>query len=270
MAKLLYTHPADNILANATLTLPTGVAATGYPLTNIRDGDPANPFKCTGTSIRIVMDFGAPVSLGLVSLVHHNFDQALNVRWQGHTADAWGAPDIDLAVTIPATDEDGFIDNPYLDCTGQAAKRYWSVANLAANSVNVILGELYVSALTRTPVYNYHWGAKERERRRGEQHLTAYDVRFRYDRGVRRRELIGETMQTDAGFAQLRAWVRACRGSTRSMLLVPDPAINSAWLAHWTEESAEAFERTQTFINHNPIPLGWLELSRGLPWLTGS
>lgn len=266
MANLKYNHPADNIIGNATVTLPTGAADAEYPLTNVRDGDPALPFKATGTSIRIVFDFGAPVSLGLFALIHHNFDAALDVRVQGHTADAWGAPDIDLALTIPSTDVDGFIDNPFLDLAGQAAKRFWSLVNNAPNSANVILGEIWIGSVTRELVHNYQWNARETELRQQLAHRTAYDVEFRYDRGGRRRRLTSKTRTSDAGFTAIRNWARACRGSARSTLIVPDPSINSAWLARWDGE----FERTHEFIESHEIPLTWLELSRGLPWVSVS
>jgi len=269
MAKLLFNHPSDNIIGNATLSLPTGTADAAYPLANIRDGDPALPFKATGTSIRIVFDFGSAVSLGLVALIHQNFTGSPNLRWQGHTADSWGTPDIDLAIATPSTDEDGYINNPFVDVTGQAAKRYWSLVNNSANGANVIIGEIWIGSTSRTPAHNHNWGFSDTEHRRIDVQRTAADVEFRYDRGSRRRRLSSEIHTSDAGFSTLRSWCRACRGRARNTLLIPDPDVNSALFVRWENGEAD-FDRRGEFLDHNVLPVSWIEISPGLPWIEAS
>jgi len=265
MARLQYNHPADNLAALATLSLAGFTAQAAYPLANLVDLNPANPFKANEQTGRVIIDHGTAKAIALVALIHHNLDAALSVKFQANATDSWGAPSFSQAFTIGAKDTDGYRPNTYLDLSGAPPTfRYHSLFVEGTNTLDVILGELWLGSTIRTIVHNYSWGFRRADVRPGrKQWTTPSGVDWTYPSQGRRRGLTGSVDTSDAGVAALSAWSQAAGGLDQPVLIIPGaPDITDALLAKWTVD----FEYTGEFIGVNPMAVGWLELARGVPW----
>jgi hypothetical protein len=265
MAKLVYSHPGDDVVDNAALVTPSSQVVE-YPVENLWDGNPAKPWKSTQTSPNIVWDFGSAQTLDLVAIVHHNLDAGLNVRIQGNATDSWGSPTLDQAITIPAYDPDPVLPwpvNPFKDLTGIGSRsfRFWRLAVVGANSVNVQLGEFKMLVPKRELVHNVLWGVEDGIERPLIEHVTDYLVSTIYQLGARVASLSGEIETSDAGIAAIEAWWDACGGRAVPTLVIPDPAINRCYLMRW-KDTTRAVQRV--FTNDNRIRLTLAEVSRGL------
>src|SRR3970040_306690 len=98
----LYQRASDNVAPNATLAVNSGTEDPGYLAANIIDLNPAKPAQLTTATGSWTFNFAAGAQqVDLMSIVMHNLDAGLEVRWQGHTSNAWGSPDVNLLVTIP-------------------------------------------------------------------------------------------------------------------------------------------------------------------------
>lgn len=265
MGKLRYNHPADNLISLATLSLPTGSALAAFPLTNIRNLNPALPAKFADQSIRIVFDFGSATAVHLVALLHHNLDAALDVRWQANATDSWGGPTFSQALTIAATDTEGYRPNTYHDLSAAPPTfRYHSLVVVGANTLDVILGEIWIGGAVRTLVHNFSWPFTREDPRPGAlQWATRAGVVWTYPSFGRQRKLESSILTTAANLATLSAWSQACGGTAQPTLIIPDaPDIPDAMLARWTK----AFSYTEEMTDNDLLPVGWVELARSMPW----
>lgn len=264
MAKIVYARPGDNIAALVAPTVQSGAEDTTYPAAGLKDLNPAKPAKLTSTTGAWLWDFGVAKSVDLVAIIHHNLTAGLNVRIQANAANAWGAPSIDQAITIPAYQEDGFPVSPFVDLTGinPRSYRYWRLVVVAANGAPVAIGEVVLAATKRTFEINVSWGAREQEEHPIIEHRTDHGVSIIYDLGTKWRTFAGELETTDAGLSSLRSLARDARNRARPFLLIPDPDINDAWFVRLLEPN---FEHEHTFINQRKLSVRFQEVSRGLP-----
>src|SRR5438552_2828835 len=131
MPNLIYQVPTDNLAATGTLTVQSGTEDTAYPKANIYDGNPAKPAKLTTTTGAWRWDFGSAKQLDIVAVIHHNLTAGLNVRIQGNATDAWGAPSLDQAFTIPARQT----CSPGTGPVRAASSRRWSLSTQARTIV---------------------------------------------------------------------------------------------------------------------------------------
>lgn len=263
---MLYTHPSDQQLTAAVLSLASGTEDPDYPLANLLNGNPARPAKFAETDIRIVVDFGVPVSLDAVALIHTNLDALetdLSVQWQGNSANSWVTPPLDLAFTIAPATLDGYVPGRLLDLTSEPTRtyRYWSLS-VANNPTPVILGQLLAYATLRTLLVDKS-GATRSEARPMVDHRTAYGISLRYDYGVTQRLFAASVRSDDA--PSVRAWFADAR--QRPHVIVPEPiADGEAWLVRWRQDGGTlASTLFQPAVED--FALTWEELSRGRPWL---
>lgn len=265
MAKLQYNHPDDNLAPLATLSLPMGVAVAAFPLANLVNLNPANPFKLTGTSCRVVFDHGSAMAVNVVALFHHNLDADLDVRFQANATDSWGAPSFSQALTIGAKDKDGYRPNTYYDLSGAPPTyRYNSLYVAGTNSLAIILGGIWIGSALRTVTHNYSWGFKRDDVRPGRRILqTVAGVEWVNPSLGRRRRLTGEVLTSDAGLATLSTFSQACGGVDQPALVIPNaPDISDAMLAKWAVDFGYAGD----FKDNDVMPVGWIEVARGGPW----
>lgn len=108
---------------DATLTSATEDA--DFPKENVQNELRTKVYKSTDlTDEWLVFDLGAAATVDAIAIMNHNFNDFTSVtptiKFQGHTADSWGTPDIDETLTVV----DGIIVN-YI--TG-GSKRYWRVS----------------------------------------------------------------------------------------------------------------------------------------------
>lgn len=253
---MIYALPSDEQVGAATLTLSSGTADAEYPLTNLQALAPARPTKFTTTSAGIVINFGSPVALKYVAIMHPNFQAALNVRWQRNATDSWGAPSVDRGFTVAATDPDGYVPGPSLDLTGEASYQYARVS-VPTNDVNLIIGAIvaYTAIYEATPILNPF---KESDHRLSILHETAYGVQFVYDL-ARYRGLSG-SMHVPSS-AQVLTWYRSSKGRAMPFLVMPR---DEAMLARWDTDAVTSETLGPSAVRWSE--LAWREVSRGLPW----
>lgn len=262
---LVYGYPlgVDPLLGNvadASSVFVVGAAEASYPLTNIANGNPAKPFKCTGATVQIRWDLGSAKALKYFALIHHNLDNAL----AGVTLKAGSTiavADFSQAITIPAADEDGYTVSPWLDLTAVAAYRYWRLNVDTANSANVIFGEICLQLDDRRVAKNYAVGSVRAEIGDWITHQTGLGVELVYNRSTRRKMLSGSFMVSATQLETFLEWWRAVRGQPH--LIIPDVANNEAWLARLqVKELAVTFRAPNSRVFSFQIQ----EVSRGLPW----
>jgi len=117
MSNFFYFHPSDNVAANATWTVETGVEDAAYPASNVPIVTPdriAAPGKVTGTTGAWLGDFGSAQRVDLVVL-QSNIDAAATVRFQMNATNSWGGPTVNELFTIPARRADGYARKVFID-----------------------------------------------------------------------------------------------------------------------------------------------------------
>jgi hypothetical protein len=251
MSDLLYCLPTDIATASATLSLTAGAAASGYPLTNLADGNPAKPFKATGTSCTIKATFSAPTTLRAISFGPHNLAGATVVL--SNNGGMGSTP-----VTIPADREDGLSVNPFLAFDASTATE-WTLA-ISGAAADVAIGE--VQLIVQMRVMELLLGAYENEAHPSITHVTDYGVKLKYPLGISQRRVHG-TVLLDSDVATFLTLMRTARGQNASFLLVMDSDVNDALLVDLMTD-----ERSVTWITANSeigqIDLDFLEVQRGL------
>lgn len=265
MSKLLYNHPEDNLAPLATITATGFAPLAAFPLVNLTNLNPVLPAKFDDPSGQIVIDHGSAKTVKLVALIHHNLDAALQVRFQAHATNAWGAPTFDTTFTIGAKDKEGYRPNTYLDLSAAPPNLRWNrISIVGVNSLDVILGELWIGSEARTVTHNYSWGFQRTDIRPGRQSFeTRAGVEWVSPSIGRRRCLEGEILDTDAGLAALSTWSQATGGMDQPTLVIPNaPDITDAMLAKWMVD----FGYQGEFKDNDNVPVGWREMARALPW----
>jgi hypothetical protein len=263
-----YTRPSDSLLASATLSVNTGTEDSAYPKANITNGEPQQPARLTTTAGSWVADLGSARLVDVAAIFHHNLTTGLSgVKLQGHTANSWGAPDVDLTITIPALNADGFPPNPWVDLKtlvptdANRTKRYWRLL-VPTNASVVSIGEWLLGTTRRTltgilsekVISNIMY-------RPSKIHMTDALVRKRYDIGTTVRKLHVDILSTSAEIVLMREWFRDAQGAVKPFLIVPKSDENEAWFVTFVEQD-RAFD--ELFADFNTTSLEFSELSRGL------
>lgn len=263
---LIYAHYSDNVAPNATVSVQTGTAATGYPASNLVDRIPAKPAKLVETTGAWLFNFGAAQRVDWVALPHHNLTAGLEVRIQGNAANAWGAPSLNELITIPAYRDDGFTPGPWLDLTAKAGYlvggyQYWRLVVVGVNAAAVAIGEVGLISTKRSLNPNISWGERQLESRKIVQHSTDYGVDSIYDLGVTRRSWIGELDSPDSQRTAVRTWWRDARGRARPFFIVPDGDVNECAMVRFADTDLDV---QLNVTDRNKIQIGFEEVSRGL------
>lgn len=253
----------DSVDASPSLT--TGAADANYPLVNIYNGNPALPFKCTGTTLRILWDFGSAKTIFRVAILNHNLDAALaNVAFG--TGATTATADFSEAFTIPAKDYDGYTVSPHVTMGAYAARRYGALSISTANSVNIIIGEICIQLDNRALTDNIGFQSNLVEVHGVTTQKTNLGVQFTYQRGDRVKSIRNAPIST-TDWPTIQNWRRACRGNSKPHLLIPDTSVNEAWYGKW-DMAGDTL--SMNFGKQGPlvrdVQFNWTEVSRGLPW----
>lgn len=265
MGRIIYSHYEDNVAPNATVTVNSGTEDTDYPAANLVDRLIVKPAQLTTTTGSWVFDFGAAQRVDWVAIPMHNLTAALNVRLQAHTSNAWGAPTMDVALTIPTYREDGLPVPMWKLLTGQTGYsaggfRYWRLVVVGVNSAAVKVGEVLLISTTRTLNPNVNWPVTLPEQRPVYDNRTPFGYANKYDLGVTLRRFTANLDTTDTGLAALRAWWRSTRGTARAFAIVPDEDLNEAWVAEFVGDLNVNLQ----MLDRSMIPVTFEEISRGL------
>jgi hypothetical protein len=258
-----YSLPGDDIGG----TYPTVVTASAedpdYLAVNIISQSPSRPAKLTTTSGWFVLDFGVAVNIDAAAIIYHNLDAGLAVTVQANSADAWGAPPVSQAFPIPAHHEDGWPVSPWAYITGSPSYRYWRLNITGVNSQLITVGRFMLVGALRDLTNDVRWGVEEIEEHTIVEQRTELGVETIYPLGGKRRRFSGEFALLNTTAATLQSLHRSAQGRTLPWLLIPDIAVNDAWLVRFEES---VWSRTREMPNHNIFPFRVLELSRGLPF----
>lgn len=250
----LYGRPSDNICASATLSLTTGAAAAGYPLTNLQDLRPDTPFKCTGVNATIVCTFGAAKTLQAIALAHHNlYGLTITVTNNGGVMASQN-------LVVPAVSNDGLPVNPWIDLRSVAGNSaaVWTIT-IAGAAANVAIGELLLIQTLRSMPLRY--GCEIVERHPALTHRTEYDVKLSYGMGLRYRRMTG-MIEKESERASLLALHRDARGTLKPWLFILESDVNDAMFVAFDDTSEWAHQR-QTPA-HTPSQVKIEELIAGL------
>ena len=277
----IYGRNSENVSPNATWTLDSGGADSTYPIANIKDQDPTTPAGSTSTAMTAKADFGSAQRVDLVMLWNHNLrnnSATLVARYQANAADSWGAPTVNVLLSIPAPDKDNFIDAVFLDVTGQAGYsasgfRYHRLL-ITGNDANVKIGEVLFYSTKRTLSRPFSWGIPEQKTRRVVVLRTNANVRLNDDRGYKWREWPIKLWADAASRRDLVYLWEDARMGARPVLLALDPtnsaaildsgAVNSGALLCYLKEPA--FVRNINNPNFHPTAFTVEEAGRGLSW----
>ena len=266
MAKtVLFQYGTDNVAPNATWGVQAGTEDADYPAANLADEIFTNPAKLTTTTGAWTANFGAAQRVDLIALGIHNIDAGATVVVQGNASDSWGSPTLDTTLTIAAADGDGRVCHAWKDLTGVNGYstdgfQYWRLGVTASNTTAVAIGEVWLGATKRAMERNYQWEFETGDLRRTVEHETQYGVRTVYDLLVRQRTFAAKVRASDAGLAVIRAWHRACRGSVKPLVFIPDASVNDAW---WVRLPS-ALSITTVYTDVHDLNVTLEELSPGL------
>lgn len=238
MANFHFFHPLDNVAGNATLSTSLTVDAN-YPLVNATDltyakiASPARVSELTGS---FVFDFGSAQRMDAIVL-WHNFDAGLACSWQMNAANSWGAPTVSASLTIPSKRADDYTVKAYKDLTGVSGYstggfRYARLNVTGTNSFGLGFKVLVFSRIRQT-TRNFNYGVNWTETQANIEMSTDGLIPWAYSLGMGPRMFSADMLALDTDVTLLREWFRACRGSVSPTVIVPDPAVNDAWLVRW-------------------------------------
>lgn len=266
MSTFLYTRPTER--RGGVLAVNTGIEDTAYVAANLDDGLPFKPAKLTGTTGSWTRDLGSSLQVDFVAVVHHNLAAGVDLRLQGHPTSAWGAPDIDLAFTIPAAHADGFTKNVFIDVSAfiplaaNRTKRWWRLLVNSANTVPVAVGEWCVySAVRNFGIRNISWGSNRTLLKPSIVHETEFAFRRGYNLGTSIRGCEVELEATDVSRDDVDALFRSAGGEVSPFIIVPHREQDEPWFVTLI---GDTFTYAREHRNYNPISLAFRELSRGL------
>ena len=272
MAALEYIRSSDRITAG-TWSLTTGVERTGYLKESLDDGDPSQPLWITGTSIDLRRNFGAAQRVDVVYIHAHTLANAATLHLMMNAADAWGAPTVDITVTIPTPFEDSFTYNLRIDVAtayptvGDRTKQYLRIVNNVANAVTIAIGEIVMSPTKRTlAALSLQYGLVQQRQRQVAIQSSKRGVRTVYDYGSIERRLKGTFPAPAADLADLLTLETAAKFNASPFVITLDPASATTryaepWLVRLAAPiSASPINAGQSLVAFEAEELGQGEL----------
>lgn len=229
MGDILYVRTSDLIIPNATLSVTSGAADSGYPVTNLQDTNPAKPFKATGTSVTVQATYGGAVTARLTSFGPHNLVGAT----VSITNNA-GTP-LNQAITVPANTlgpNSGYSVDPFKDFSAQTSSLFATQWNLviAGASANVAIGEWHLAVEAR--ILEILLQGEDAIRHGTTVHPTSMGGELMSRRGWARRRFKGRIIvdknNLDNDLATIRALFDDASGRFGKVLFIPNSATNDA------------------------------------------
>lgn len=267
---MIYTRPTENLLRmpGVVMSVNVGTADAEYPAAYLIDEQPERPAKLIETSGAWVADIGVANAPEIAAVIHHNFTAGSNVRLQGHSSNAWGAPAVDLPFTVPARYPDLFTANLWLDLktlipvAATRTLRYWRLVQLSVNTAPLAAGEwVLYSAKRDFGVRDIQWGSDRSWKRPVIKHDTELMNRRKFDLGTTLRTM-SFTVQPDATYlAELDAWFRSAQGAYRPFLVVPANTDVDPWFVEFEDDDVSYARQHPNFY---PARVKLREVGRGL------
>lgn len=262
----LYALASDDLIDSLQPTITGSAIDPSYPATNWLTVKPAKPVKLTTTSGWFEIDFGTAVNAAVFAPLYHNFDPGLSVVLKWNSSSSWASPAGSVSVTVPAWREDGWPISPWEELVGTPTYQFYRLEVALtgpANSEALSLGRFYLGGALRELERDVRWGVVEDEDQKIIDDVTEGGVELIAEPWGPQRSFTGEFGLTDAQTATLLTVFRAAHRRVKPWLLIPDAAVNDAWIVRFLESR---WSRTRETIDHNVLPFRVRELSRGLPW----
>lgn len=208
---LLYVRPDESFMFGTV----TGTVDAEYDADWLIDGRGSRPVRNT-TNLSLTATAPSARTVTLIAICNHNIAGTITVGGQAIGPATLGA--------------DGIYSNPYATV---ALGSQTSLA-LSCNGSPAIIGELYAGTSRTLERFQLHTGAELEEADPLTWEGDASSIPP-YDPGVAdARVLRGETLVSDTGLNDIRAWYRSTRRGTRPSLIVPIDTVNDAWLVTFT------------------------------------
>jgi hypothetical protein len=261
----IYSRPSDRV--TGTCAVESGTVDSQYPPDYLMDGHPEKPAKLTTNDGAWVATLTAATRIDWAVIVHHNFATTATVRLQGHTANSWASPTLDVVITIPAAYPDRFPVNVWVDLktlfplATNRTFQYWRLA-VSANTAPLFVGEWLLLATYRDlGIRNISWGSQRALLRPAILHETDLLVRHTYDYGTTVRRVEVDLEPTTATVTEIDQWWRDAQGIVRPFVIVPAKDESDAWMVTFGEPE---MPYTREKLNYHNMSLAFQELSRGL------
>lgn len=266
-ASLEYTHPADDLAQLVTPTVEEGTAAEQYGPERLSNNDPSYPFKTDTTTVRLVWDFGVPVSPELIALIHPNLDAGLEAVWEANDANVWTAPAFSRAFPAAAYHEDDFPKNLHLDLRDELvlpSYRYLSLLIDVDNSVPLSIGEIVIAQTVRSLDGRFESDTEEDEAHPVVIHTTDVGVDTIFAHGTRWRWTRGTKVEGATNAAKIRSWRRAARDQALPFLLLAHLADDEVQFCRFDAERGPRKYLSGPSDWASQYTLAFKELGRGL------
>lgn len=230
-----FVSPNRSIIGSAV----SGTVQTTYQADWLTDGLPGYPVRGAGGSPAslgpLTITPSPAVSCDVFAVCHHSIDQGASINLTGDVTD-----------TIPtaAWRTDGIPANWFRKLTAPV-----SVDNLILNVSNnggaIIIGELYAGLSYQFDVdYRIGRGFNPGEPFPWEGEFSSLAP---YDPGLAKpRRLRGQMILEAADYAELEAWDLSTKSGTLPSLIIPNDAVNDAWLCQFRYE--EEFDTVFHYI----------------------
>ena len=277
MAKLQFSRPSDNVvgpLLASAFTVESGGEDAAFPAENLGDLNVAKPAKLTSFSGRFEIDIGSAQAIDVAALIHHNLDPGLSVRLQANSVAAtWGAPPLDVAITIPQFDLDRFSINPFVDLTAVTPRtfRFWAVQIAGANTEFPAIGQVILGTSLRSFGRNVEFNSIEAEILPSRSNTTDLGVPWFYALGSKWRTRQASFFRNQPGvdFAAFLSLVRDANGMAEAWLEIPDPDVNDA---RWVRFGGDSVQAARSRLGSRRDRWPWVteEVSRGLTLYSAS
>jgi hypothetical protein len=223
----LYVRPDESFMFGSA----TGTVEATYDANWLVDGRAGRPVR-GATGLSLTANALAARTVGLIAVVNHNIAGAITVG--AHTVPA---------ATLGA---DGIYLNSFVSVTPFST----SSLALSASGTPSIIGELIAGTrrqlemqLLSEPTFqmadSYDWEGE-------------FSSLAPYDPGLTSRRLIGETILSDTGLADVHAWHASTRRGTRPTLIVPIDTVNDPWLVTFTYRWTPVIFLDAAIIAGNP------------------
>ena len=251
-----YARPGDDVAPNATWSVTSGAAASGYPASNLGNRNPAKPFKATGTSVTVRATFGAAQTLVGVALINHNLAGAASVAIQSGTG-------LNQAIAV-AANSGGQCTNPVLDfssaSSGQRTSTTFDIVISTGVLGNIAIGEVLL--LTSIRDLAWLWGLTFRPKRVVKRAgKTAGGTALQYNKRIRVR-IVSAKVDAQTEEAAMRTLEEESQGEVFPWFLWPDRTVNEALYVMFAPGT---FGWTPTSLGFTDMPLELEEVASGPP-----
>jgi hypothetical protein len=203
----------------------TGTVDADFDPDWLTDGRPTMPVQKTGGSISLTVTPAAALNVDVIAVCQHAIRAAAAITLGGS---------LSSTIATAAYPPDSIPVNWFRKLSSPVSTSS-IVLGVTGNTDPVIIGELYAglsfeiasdleTGRTFDPGAPFSW--------------EGYAVQPPYDSGFSSpRRMRGQLQPTDAEYASLVACYQAVRRGTRPALVIPNDAVNDAWLSvfQWTE-----------------------------------